>query len=70
MNFDAATIFFKELVLQSRLPAELRISSDNYIQISVPRHGIIEQLQDEIRKQAVQRGFKDESTPDWLIFRG
>ena len=70
MNFDTATIFFKELVMQSRLPAELRINADGFISISVPRAGVIEQLQDEIKRQAESRGFRDESNADWLIFIG
>lgn len=70
MNFDTASTFFKELVLHSKLPAELRMNADGFISISVPRSAMIEQLQYEISRQAVSRGFRDESSPDWLIFYG
>ena len=70
MTFDNASIFFKELVMHHRLPAEMHIYFNGHIRIVLPRGRMIEQLQDEIQKMAESRGFENQSDADWLIFRG
>jgi hypothetical protein len=70
MSLDNACAFFKELVLRFHLPAELRVSQEGKISILVHKGNMIEQLEYEIRKIAVSRGFVDVSDIHWMKFDG
>jgi hypothetical protein len=70
VNVDTACVFFKEIVLQFHLPAELRVSATGDISILVHRAGIIEQVQHDIERAAENRGFRNNGDIHWMKFDG